>query len=231
MSNKELVYSYKPNSVEQFSSRLRFKLSLMRDGRNDKLTAMSREDARGWFKAYLIKAHSVIRASVPLMEVAHQRCTVLVSEKDLLTRLMNYYEKHIKEEKGHDEWLVQDLEVIGIPRHECLNRKPSQVVAELVGSQYYWINHWHPVSLLGYIAFLEGNPPSMEWIQNIRKITDYPEAAFRTIVKHSELDQQHRDDLNDLLDELPLTPEYQQWLISNALYSAGKYYDIWNPSP
>jgi hypothetical protein len=230
-----MVYSQRTdNSAEQFSSKLRIKLALMRDGRSNQFasSSMSIENARAWFKDYLIKAHSIIRASVPLMEVARHRCTVLLADEKnplLLTSLASYFERHIKEETGHDEWLIQDLEVIGVPRRECLERVPSQVVAELVGSQYYWINHWHPVSLLGYIAFLEGNPPSSEWIQLVRKITDYPEEAFRTIIKHSELDQQHRDDLNDLLDELPLTSEHQKWVTSNALYSAGKFHDIWNP--
>ena len=32
--------------------------------------------------------------------------------------------------------------------------------AALVGAQYYWIRHVHPVALLGYVMLLEGYPPS-----------------------------------------------------------------------
>ncbi len=76
--------------------------------------------------------------------------------------LGEYYKKHIQEEMNHDEWILNDLQSIGVPHEESLSRKPLQSVAELVGSQYYWIYHWHPVCLLGYISFLEGDPPTRE---------------------------------------------------------------------
>jgi len=163
------------------------------------------------------------------MRAAYRQCSSVFDKQDLLIKLQEYYNHHINEERGHDDWILEDLEVIDIPRCECLERKPSQIVAELVGTQYYWIYHWHPVSLLGYISFLEGNPPRDEWIRHLRKTTEYPEAAFRTIVMHSELDPCHRDDLDELLDTLPLTIEQKHWIINNALYSAKKFHDIWHP--
>ena len=38
-------------------------------------------------------------------------------------------------------------------------RPPAPAVAALVGAQYYWVLHHHPVALLGYIGLLEGYPP------------------------------------------------------------------------
>ena len=70
---------------------------------------------------------------------------------------------------NHDERLLDDLESIGVSRQESLLRKPLQTVAELVGSQYYWIYYWHPVCLLGYISFLEGDPPKKELIDQLQK--------------------------------------------------------------
>jgi hypothetical protein len=43
---------------------------------------------------------------------------------------------------NHDEWLLDDLESIGVSRQESLLLKPLQTVAELVGRQYYWIYYW-----------------------------------------------------------------------------------------
>ena len=37
---------------------------------------------------------------------------------------------------------------------------PPPSVAGLVGSQYYWILHHHPVAFLGYVALMEGYPPT-----------------------------------------------------------------------
>jgi hypothetical protein len=159
------------------------------------------------------------------MQTAYHRCDMSNHDK-ILAELKEYYKIHTEEEMYHDEWLLDDLEEIGVSRQESLSKKPSQKVAELVGSQYYWINHWHPVCLLGYISFLEGNPPETRMIDRLEEITGYPKLAFRTIRKHSQLDTSHRDDLNRLLDTLPLTTLHEHWITYNALYSANKFTEI-----
>jgi hypothetical protein len=57
-----------------------------------------------------------------------------------------------------------------------------------VGSQYYGFITGHPICLLGYSALLEGKPPTMNLIDKMQKLTEYPNTAFRTMVKHSNLD-------------------------------------------
>ena len=51
------------------------------------------------------------------------------------------------------------------------NRPPSPTVAALVGAQYYWIEHVHPVGLLGYVLLLEGWPPTPETVEELRRRT------------------------------------------------------------
>src|SRR5207237_3301598 len=105
------------------------------------------------------------------------------------------------------DWLLDDLEVLGGGRAAVLARPPSPTVAALVGAQYYWILHYHPVGLLGYIGVFEGYPPSPAMIDGLVASTGYGRDAFRTMIAHAELDPGHRDELDRLLDELPLTPE------------------------
>jgi heme oxygenase-like protein len=211
-----------------FSSILRFKLNVVSQMGEVDSNLQPLHDASTWFKNYLFLNHSIIRSSVPLMQAAHKQCKELQNEEELMIGLAKYYEKHSFEELYHDEWLLEDLESIGIPRKESLSREPSQSVAELVGSQYYWIYHWHPVCLIGYISFLEGNPPTKQSIDQLQEATGYPKAAFRTLLKHSDLDPHHRDDLNDLLDLLPLTERHKEWITCNALYSANKILEVTN---
>lgn len=216
------------NYKTSFAIRLRFKLEFASVSDEATITSLSKQNVRSWFKEYLIVTHSIIRSSVPLMQVAYDRCMCMEGERKLLNPLSEYYKKHIIEEKNHDDWLLDDLESTGVPRKESLFRKPTQGVAELVGSQYYWIYYWHPVCLLGYISFLEGNPPKKQIIDHLRKISGYPDTAFRTIVKHSTLDPHHRDELNNLLESLPLTRNQEEWITSNALYSARKLLEVRN---
>lgn len=151
-----------------------------------------------------------------------------MNKDDSVIVIQEYYKKHIQEEVHHDELLLEDLESIGYRRKELLIQKPLQEVAALVGSQFYWINYLHWICLLGYISVLEGNPPNPESISKLQKSTGYPNAAFRTIVKHSTLDPYHRDDLNNLLDSLPLNQSQEKWITSNSLYTANKLWEIRN---
>ena len=123
--------------------------------------------------------------------------------------LATYLEEHVDEELGHDETLLGDLELIGVPRTDVLARVPSPSVAALVGQQYYWIHHHHPVSFLGYVALMEGYPPTPELIETLIQRTGYPRAAFRTYVEHGELDPGHRDRLDRTLDALPLDEAHE----------------------
>jgi hypothetical protein len=54
------------------------------------------------------------------------------------------------------------------------------------------------------------------------------ETSFRTLAEHSDLDLRHRDDLNEMLESLPLRSEHEQWITSNAIYSAYRLIEIGN---
>lgn len=151
---------------------------------------------------YLVLQHQIIRATVPLTEVALEEARRLGDP--LGPPLAAYLEDHVDEELGHDETLLGDLEAIGVPRTDVLARVPSPSVAALVGGQYYWIHHHHPVSFLGYVALMEGYPPTPELIEMLIERTGYPRDAFRTYLEHAELDPGHRDRLDRTLDALPL---------------------------
>ena len=122
----------------------------------------------------------------------------------LAAPLARYLEEHVDEELGHDETLLDDLELLGVDRASVLARMPSPAVAALVGSQYYWILHYHPVAFLGYVALMEGYPPTPELIDELIERTGFPRDAFRTYVEHAELDPGHRDHLDRTIDSLPL---------------------------
>ena len=172
------------------------------------------------FPRYLVLLHTVLRASVPLMRDAADR---LASDGDgapLAADLRAYLERHIPEEQAHDEWLLQDLELLGWDRQAVLGSTPSPHVAAAVGSQYYWIRHHHPVALLGYIAVLEGYPPRIEDVHRWMTRTSLPRAAFRTLEKHAVLDPGHNHELDVLLDGLPLDDRHLRSICVNGVATA-----------
>ncbi|MEV7008498.1 iron-containing redox enzyme family protein [Streptosporangium sp. NPDC051022] len=171
-------------------------------------------DPRPRYRDYLCAVHMVVRASVPLLRTASARCAELGE-----FRLAGYLDRHAEEEAGHDDWLREDLALIDPAAERLLGRTPPPSVAELVGAQYYWILHHHPVALLGYIAVLEGDAPSPGLLEHIERNTGYPRAAFRTLWRHAELDPGHREDLDRVFDGLRPTREQQAAAGVSALHT------------
>jgi pyrroloquinoline quinone (PQQ) biosynthesis protein C len=159
------------------------------------------------YREYLFQSHSIIRASVPLMQATLEACRSQThSSNVVLTKFGDYLERHIAEERGHDNWILDDAEVMGIERRLLRERVPKETAREMVGSQYYWIHHYHPVAMLGYIAVMEGNPPRTDFIEEVARRNNLPLEAFSSFLLHAKLDPKHRADLDSLLDVLPLSP-------------------------
>ncbi len=158
---------------------------------------------------------------MPLTEAALTRSRELSDTDALAVHLAAYLEEHVDEEHGHDETLLDDLERVGVDRASAVARMPSPAVAALVGSQYYWISHYHPVAFLGFVALMEGYPPTPELIEVLIARTGFPLDAFRTYVEHADLDPGHRDHLDRTIDSLPLTAENESALGVSAIASAG----------
>lgn len=154
------------------------------------------------YPAYLVLLHAMMRASVPLMEAALARARTLAPADRVARTVAAYLEHHLPEEHDHDRWLLEDLALIGVSEEQVLRVMPSPSVAAMAGAQYYWIHHHHPACILGYIAVLEGNPPPAGEIRAIARRSGLPEAAFRTWIKHAELDPGHARELDSLLDDL-----------------------------
>jgi hypothetical protein len=159
------------------------------------------------YPEYLFTMHCMIRASVPLMERALEQAHALAVMDPAAAGVAAYLSQHVREELHHDDWLLDDLAVLGVDRAATLRRPPPASVAAMVGSQYYYIFHYHPIAILGYIGVMEGYPPTEEQCNELQQRSGLPRNAFRTIRKHAILDPGHRDDLDRALDGLVLSPE------------------------
>jgi hypothetical protein len=177
------------------------------------------------FPKFLVAVHGSVRATVPLMAAAIA-ASRSVRDARLGVQLHDYFEQHIAEEVDHEEWLLQDLEVLGVARATVLAHPGPPAIAALVGAQYYWIHHGHPVALLGFFAVLEGHPPTLEHLEEVRRRTGLPPEAFRMLQQHAELDVAHGDELFSLIDRLPLEPVHVALLGVSALHTIGALGDL-----
>ena len=168
---------------------------------------------------YLATMHSVVRSAVSLMDAALVECRLMEAADPISAALIPYLEHHREEERGHDEWLLEDLDETGNDRSMATEVMPSAEAAQLVGAQYYWIKHAHPVTLLGHMSAIEGYHPPKGFAAHLSEKTGYPISAFRAIRRHEILDIQHKADLHALLDTLPLTAKHQHFITISALHT------------
>ncbi|MFH0177917.1 iron-containing redox enzyme family protein [Streptomyces cacaoi] len=189
-------------------------------------TAVNASGARLWrpeglasrYAEYLAVMHGVVRASVPLMERAAARCGDLGPYDQVAAPLERYLRTHIEEERDHDDWLLADLLALGADAGAVVAEQPSPAVARLTGAAYYWVEHHHPVALLGYIAVLEANAPA-PWLAERIAAAGVPRDALRTVREHAVLDGDHTHALFALLDALPLTPVLRRAVTTSALHT------------
>lgn len=149
--------------------------------------------------------YHIMRASESLL---------IVASKVSQGALREYYKSHLEEERGHDEWLYEDLRNAGEAVFPC----PDSATM-LAGAQYYYLFHVNPCALLGYMMLLEGFPMPMEAVEALEAL--HGPALCRTLRHHALHDPQHIADLYNAIDALP---EPQKLVVLEvALFSAHKF--------
>lgn len=208
-----------PGDAGPVAAALRARLALTATAVRSATALMWRADGLGpRYVEYLAVMHGVIRASVPLMERAAARCAELGPDDPVAGRLEGYFRAHALEERDHDDWLLDDLTALGADATAVTDRQPSPAVARFVGAQYYWVEHHHPVALLGHIAVLESHAPA-PWLADRIAAAGVPEAALRTVREHAALDGEHTAALFALLDTLDLDPGLRSAVTTSAVHT------------
>jgi hypothetical protein len=136
----------------------------------------------------LLFCYGIMIASEPLIEEAlkHQ----------LIPELEQYYQNHLVEEHNHADWLLEDLKSAGVT--------PPLVdwrAALIAGTQYYLIKHISPDALLGYMAALECNPPSLQAVERLEEL--HGKQLIRTVRYHAEHDIKHGPELLSFIENTP----------------------------
>jgi hypothetical protein len=180
----------------------------------------SRPDIDVWLPELLFRTHCFARASAPLMQAALARAEEFGREDRVAWGMREYLREHIEEEAEHGDWLLEDLEALGRKRAAVLARVPPVTIAAGVGAQYYWIHHYHPVAVLGYIAVLEHTVLPNEILKPLVQSSKLPSRAFRSLLEHAKLDPAHTERVYTLLDALPLTAGQKKLLGINAFETA-----------
>ena len=101
------------------------------------------------YKAFLHDLYHIVWHFCPVMAAAAARCSDRFREVrfDLYDR--------IEEEKGHDTWVLEDIEAIGGDVASARAHPPSAPVQAMIAFNYFGAERVHPCSVLGMLYMLE----------------------------------------------------------------------------
>jgi hypothetical protein len=173
------------------------------------------------YAEFLASLYGVARGAVPLMMRALERCEELAAVGDPVAEgLAPFLAQHIPDERGHDVWLLEDIEALGGDARQLRELPPSAAIASMNGAQLWWIEHAHPVAFVGHAEVLECSPPEVEMLDDFERRSGVPAAAMRFLRRHAVIDLRHREEIHRTIDGLPLTAEHEALIGVSALHTA-----------
>lgn len=118
--------------------------------------------------------------------------------------LRDHLSSHSRDEMGHDDWILQDLEALGVAASETTDAAPGPAMAALVAHGYYLAGMLHPASILAEAYFVEklSQGQASGVAAQLRARLGIPEAATTFLDSHGELDQDHVAQYVHVFDEL-----------------------------
>ncbi|SMF60155.1 Pyrroloquinoline quinone (PQQ) biosynthesis protein C [Tistlia consotensis] len=110
--------------------------------------AVTGEVPRALYLAFLSQAYHHVRHTCPLLSLAAAR----TEDEGYRAALYEYLE----EERGHDEWILDDISAIGGAPAATLLAPARPPCRAMVGYAYHAIDRISPYALLGMVHVLEG---------------------------------------------------------------------------
>lgn len=148
---------------------------------------------------FLDQAYHHVRHTCPLLGAALDRCG---PEDAAYAKALREY---IKEEEGHDEWILDDIRALGFDDEAVRHGQARLPCRVMVSHAYYLIDQVSPHALLGMVHVLEG----MSVLLAVKaadaiagSFGDHPPRAFSYLTSHGDLDIEHVDFFEDLVNSI-----------------------------
>lgn len=151
------------------------------------------------YRTLLLELYHVVWHFNPVCAAAASRIG------DDLRGIRYFLYDHMMEEKGHEAWVVADLDVVGVAEDKVLAYRPSTNLLGLVGYNYWSADRRHPCSVLGMIYALEviasvyGGPIAAAITESLL-LQDNRGISF--ISSHVEMDAEHMAELRVVLNTI-----------------------------
>lgn len=178
------------------------------------------------YRYFLEQAFHHVRHTVPLMMACGARLPAR------LEHVRKALVEYIDEEYGHDEWILNDIEVSGGNKELVRQNTPCLGIELMVAFLYDQINRGNPVAFFGMVMVLEGT--SIKLATQMGRIVQtklgLPDKAFSYLFSHGHLDQDHFQFFESLMNSIE-DPQDQQAIIHAANIVYRMYGDMLRSIP
>lgn len=149
------------------------------------------------YRALLLELYHVVWHFNPVCAAAASRLS------DTFAPVRYFLYEHMHEESGHEAWVRNDLEALGVPAAQTSAHAPGVHTLVLNGYNYWAADRRHPCSVLGMLYALEViasvyGGPFASAIQEALLLDGDRGVSF--IGSHASMDAQHMVDLRRILD-------------------------------
>jgi len=154
--------------------------------------------SRESYRAFLTEAYHHVKHTVPLL----MACGARLPEHT--TWLRRGVAEYIEEEYGHEQWILADLTEAGFDAAAARDAQPSAETELMISYAYDTVQRRNPVGFFGMVLVLEGTSAAIATraAEIIAARLDLPRRAFKYLLSHGALDQQHVGNFDGLIDAL-----------------------------
>ncbi|HZX30478.1 MAG TPA: iron-containing redox enzyme family protein [Rhodocyclaceae bacterium] len=177
------------------------------------------------YLAFLQQAYHHVRHTTPLL------MALGASLPDRLAWMRRAVVEYIKEEIGHEEWILDDIKAAGGDPEAVRRSHPDLPAEVMVAYAYDLIARGNPAGFFGMVFVLEGTSVALALTaaDRIQEALGLPDAAFSYLRSHGTLDQEHTRYLAELLDQLPPDDQAEVRRVARVFFKL--YGDIFRALP
>lgn len=176
--------------------------------------------------AFLTEAYHHVKHTVPLLQACQ---AALPAHHAWLKPALDEY---VEEEKGHEEWILDDIRACGGDAEAVRHGRPGHAAEVMVAYAYDTIQRSNPLGFFGMVHVLEGTSVSLALLaaDSIQKPLNLPDSAFSYLRSHGTLDQEHTAHFQLLMDQIS-DPQDQADIVHSAKAFFRLYGDVFRGLP
>jgi hypothetical protein len=167
------------------------------------------------YRKLLLELYHVVWHFNPVCAAAASRIP------DSLAQVRYYLYDHMHEESGHEVWVMNDLEAVGVGKAETVAYQPSMHIMALNGFNYWSADRRCPCSVLGMMYVLEviasvyGGTFSSAIRESLLLDGD---RGVSFISSHASMDEEHMATLRTVLNTIETEPD-REAIVESALFN------------